>query len=426
MYKNVIIPYTPRNWQREVYKKLKRFNVLVVHRGAGKSVFAAAVLGRKMLSGPADAEYAYVLPHRNQAERNIWDTLKRLYENVPGVTLNNTTLVLRMPNGSKLHVLGADNPDSLRGLHLHGMVLDEYSEMHVNTWGTVRPMLTNHKGWVIWIGTPKGRNAFFDKYQEATDSANDKNWFGTKMRWQDTGALDEEEIELARQTMAPHEFEQEMECSFNAAITGSYYGEAIDKIHEAGQIGGHVQFNPEYPVHTAWDLGIRDKMSVWFFQKVFNHETLEFDIHLIDYQEESGLGFSDWVTILQTRASTLGYRYHMHYAPHDTRNRELGTGITRLEAAANIGLQFDIVPPHQVMDGIYLVRKHMPQCHFNLERCGQGLEHLRAYRAKVDRNGMALGPLHDEASHCADAFRYLMAGAFAVIPEIQDIDTFGW
>lgn len=425
MIQEVVIPFIPRTWQRSVFKKLKRFNVLVVHRGAGKSILAAAILGRKMLTGPSNAEYAYILPYRNQSERNIWDPMKRMYENVPGVSFNNSTLVMRFPNGSKLHVLGADNPDSLRGLHLHFMVFDEYSEMPEATWDTCRPMLTNHKGGALWIGTPKGRNAFFDKYQQSIDP-NSLNWFGIKLGWQDTDALDIEEIEAVRKEMLPYMFAQELECSFDAAITGSYYGAALDKIHQNNQIGGHIKFNPEQPVHTAWDLGIRDAMSVWFFQRIYNHETKDHNIVLIDYQEETGLGFGDWVQILEARSSELGYRYGMHLAPHDTRNRELATGITRLEAAGQLGLHFDIAPNIAVIDGIHLVRKHLPNCYFDLDRTTEGLSHLRAYRAKIDKNGMGLGPLHDNASHCADAFRYLMCGLFVETPEMQRTQVIGW
>lgn len=414
MFQTVTIPYKPRRWQKKLHKKLKRFNVLVFHRGAGKSIFALNQLSKKMLTGPAYAEYAYILPHRNQAERNVWDPLKRYTDMIPGVTYNNSTLVMRMPNGSKLHILGADNPDSLRGLHLHGMILDEYSEMSPETWDVVYPMTTNHQAWVIWIGTPKGRNNFFEKFQEATDPANSDEWFGELMGWQDTGVFTEKEISIARKTMLPHKFSQEMECSFNAAITGSYYGDALDKLQTAKQIGGHIKFNPEYAVNTAWDLGIRDKMAVWFYQLIPVVNENRYEIRVIDYEEQSGYGFADWATILKNRSESCGYRYGRHYAPHDIANKELGNGISRMDAAAGYGINFIKVASHGVMDGIHLVRKHLEHVTFDLDRVSLGLEHLRAYRAKRDRNGMGLGPLHDEASHCADAFRYLIIGLFTV------------
>lgn len=408
----VKIPYRPRQWQKDLHKKLKRFNVLVIHRGGGKSIFAINELNKKILTGPADAEYVYLLPQKNQAERNLWKAIKHYTSVIPGIKYNNVTLSVDYPNGAKLHILGAEDPESLRGLHVHGMVLDEYSEMHVDTWDVVYPMTTNHSAWVIWIGTPKGRNGLFQKFQEATDESNSEHWFGIKMGYSDTNALKPEEVELARKTMADHKFAQEMECSFNAAITGSYYGSLLDEALAEKRISSVPLFNPNYAVHTAWDLGIRDKMSVWFYQLIPNFENNNMDIHLIDYEEQSGYGFPDWANILRNRSSEIGYQYGNHWAPHDTRNRELGNGISRLESAAQLGINFNIVAGHSPMDGIDLVRKHLKRCKFDLSRCSEGLEHLRAYRAKKDRNGMGLGPLHDNASHCADAFRYLMVGLF--------------
>ena len=412
--KEVIIPYRPRVWQKELHKKLKRFNVLVIHRGGGKTHFAVNETVKKMLTGPENADYVYIFPFRNQAERTVWDIVKYYTNMIPGVTYNNSTLVMRLPNGSKLTVLGADNPDSLRGLHVHGMVLDEYSEMQNDTWDVVYPMTTTHKAWVIWIGTPKGRNNFFQKYQESIDESNQENWFGIKMGYQDTNLFPPEEINLAKKTMAPHMFEQEMNCSFNSAITGSYYGKILDDLLSKHQISSKYKFDPNYAVHTAWDLGIRDKMVVWFFQLIPNFEKSRFNIMVIDYEEQSGFSFGDWARILHNRSSTLGYRYGTHWAPHDIANRELATGISRLDAAASVGINFTMVARHQQMDGIHLVRKHLHQCYFDLDRTDIGLERLRAYKAKTDRNGMGLGPLHDEASHAADAFRYLVVGLFTV------------
>ena len=425
MLQTVIIPYKPRPWQKDLHRKIKRFNVLVFHRGAGKSIFALNELVKKMLSGPSFAEYAYILPHRNQAERNVWDPLKRYTEMIPGVTYNNSTLVMRMPNGSKLNILGADNPESLRGLHLHGLILDEYSEMHPDTWDIVYPMTTNHEAWVIWIGTPKGRNHFFDKYQEAIDPANSEEWMGMLMGYKDTKIFSEKEIAIARKTMLPHKFAQEMECSFNAAITGSYYGDYLDKLQAEHKIGGHINLDPNYAIRTAWDIGIRDKMAVWFFQLIPVVSEKRFEIRVIDYEEQSGYGFQDWVSILKNRTDECGYRYGRHYAPHDIANRELGTGISRLDAAAGYGIHFTKVSSHGVMDGIHLVRKHLPHATFNLDRVSLGLEHLRAYRAKKDRNGMGLGPLHDDASHCADAFRYLIVGLFTVQETVGEMPVMG-
>ena len=131
------------------------------------------------------------------------------------------------------------------------------------------------------------------------------------MGWEQTGVFTEKEIAIARKTMLPHKFAQEMECSFNAAITGSYYGDALDKLQANQKIGGHIKFDPNYAVHTAWDLGIRDKMAVWFYQLIPVVVEKRFEIRVIDYEEQSGYGFADWAQILKNRSNECGYRSNL-------------------------------------------------------------------------------------------------------------------
>jgi hypothetical protein len=209
---NIVIDYTPRDWQRELHDHLKRFNVIVCHRGGGKSIFCMNELIRRAMTGKPYGEYAYVLPFKIQAQRNVWEPLKRFLAPIPNLYLNNNRLEAVLPNGAKLMVLGADDPDRLRGIHLSGLVLDEFADMAESLWGVVVPMLTNHSAWVIFIGTPRGKNSFYQKYMESQLPENKDSWLGVYLPYTATNCLKDSEIEMARRTMSADFFAQEMEC----------------------------------------------------------------------------------------------------------------------------------------------------------------------------------------------------------------------
>lgn len=412
MFDVITIPYEPREWQAKIHANLKRFNVLVIHRGAGKSILATQELLKGAITGPDNAIYLYILPQLNQARRNVWEPLKRFLENLEKqglVSFNNSSLEATFWNGAKIILLGADNPESLRGLHVHGVVLDEFADMHPETWTAVRPMTTNHKAWVIWIGTPKGENRFFEFYEKAKDPTR-ANWYHSLQTWQDTGALDESEIEEVRRDFTPEAFAQEMECSFNAALVGAYYANALGQLDRDKKILRDPKDNPyreDLPVHTAWDLGIADSMTVWWFQLIGDK------INVLRYEEGSNMGFPEWKERLDAvqkayQDKNKAFRYGLHWAPHDIKQRELSSGATRLEQAARLGIQFRQTPNVGLMDGIILTRENIKKVTFYEPECKDGLKSLRHYSAKTNNSGMDTGPKHDWASHGADAFRYLM------------------
>ena len=407
--RQIIIPYTPRRWQMEMHQKLKRHNVLVVHRGGGKSVFAQNELIRRALSGPSRAEYVYLLPLRNQAQRNVWLPFKRFTDPIPYVKYNNATLEITLPNEAKIMVLGSDDPEKLRGLHLHGIVMDEYADMHPNIERAIMPMLTNHKGWTMYIGTPKGHNQFYRRYLDSQNTAWQDEWFGDILPHWKTKALAESEIESQRRILSPEEFGQEFECSFEAALVGAYYGRCLEEAREAHRISDVKLYRDDLEVNTAWDLGIRDRMAVWFFQ------LRDRDINFIDYEEHSNWGFPEWAEVIRQKERNYGFRYGCHIAPHDIKNRELGSGISRLESAEQVGISFEQCPKQDVMDGIELVRRHLPRCRFHSVMCADGLEALSMYRAKVDKAGQGLGPEHSIYSHAADSLRYAITHIVQVL-----------
>ena len=273
------IPYQPRRDQKTLHSELKRFNVIVCHRRFGKTVFAInEVIAKALTNKRLRPQYAYIAPLKKQAKAIAWDYLKQYVGHLPNVAFNETELRCDLPNGAKIYILGADNPDGLRGIYLDGVVLDEVAQMPMSIWGqVVRPTLADRKGWAIFIGTPKGTNYFYELYKRATK---EEDWYSHMFKASETGVLDQVELDAMRRELSEDEYQQELECSFTAAVTGTYYGKIINGLQQAKQIRP-LPADPNIPVVTAWDLGINDKTAIWFVQHIAG------EIRVIDYYENS-------------------------------------------------------------------------------------------------------------------------------------------
>jgi hypothetical protein len=212
----VDLGFRPRSWQAEFYRKRRRFNALVVHRRGGKTLLAIMLLIDEALRCPkALGRFAYVAPELKQAKAIAWDYLKLTAAKVPGSTRNESELWVEFPNGARIRIFGADNPDSLRGAYWDGVVLDEVAQMKPEVWGEViRPALGDRQGWALFIGTPKGINLFSEIYFRALD---DPEWHAGLYRWDQTGALSDSEIDAMRGDMSAQQWRQEMECDFAAS-----------------------------------------------------------------------------------------------------------------------------------------------------------------------------------------------------------------
>lgn len=414
----VVIPYRPRPLQRELHDSLDRFNVIVCHRRFGKTVFAInEAIKAAFTTQHKNPRIAYIAPLYKQAKAVAWDYLKEFTETVPGRVVNESELRVDFAHGARIQLFGGDSPDSLRGIYLDLVVLDEYAQMSPRLWSEIiRPTLSDRKGKAIFIGTPRGHNQFYELYRDAQSQ---DGWKVVIHRASDTGIVDAEELQSARSAMTEAEYEQEYECSWQAAIRGAYYGKLIADAESAGRVG-NVPHDSTEKVETWWDLGVGDSTAIWFVQRVGQ------EVRVIDYYEMTGEGLPHYAQILDKK----GYLYSRHIAPHDIRVRELGSGKSRLEIAQSLGIGFDIAPQQSVDDGIQAVRAMIPRCWFDSAKCKQGLESLRQYRAEYDDRLRTFRsrPLHDWSSHAADAFRY---GAVSPAPSVYVDDYYeprvmGW
>lgn len=394
------IPYKPREHQLKVHELLegKRFAVVVAHRRFGKTVAALNHLIREaVLNEKETPRYAYIAPTYGQAKRVAWDYLVK-YTTPLGGTNNISELRVDFW-GRRIQLYGSDNPDSLRGQYFDGVIIDEVGDQNPKIWtDIVRPALTDRKGWCLFIGTPKGHNHF----KELRDRAEkEEGWGLLEFKASETGVVDEVELKAARNEMGEDKYRQEFECSFDAAVEGSYYGQILNELEDKK----HMQEIPREELSrtfTAWDLGMGDSTSIWVAQLVGT------EVRLIDYYENHGVGLDHYVKWIKDN----DYLKAEHILPHDVRVRELGTGKSRMEMLEEAGLEVKIAPRMGLDDGIQAVRRLLPRCWFNVPKVQTGLNCLRNYRRDYDEKRKIFyeRPLHDWSSHGSDSFRYLALG----------------
>lgn len=398
--RSVVIPYAPRRAFLPYHATNKRWRVIVAHRRAGKTVATINHLIRSALTCPLpEPRAAYIAPLYRQAKDVAWTYLKRFALVIPGAEANESELRVDLPNGGRVRLYGADNPDGMRGIYLDDCVLDEAADMRPRVLPEIiRPALSDRKGSLTAIGTPRGHNEFHALWQTAQ---NDNEWYGVMLRASETGLVDADELASARKMMTPEQYEQEYECSFEAAIQGAYWGREMAQAEREGRICD-VPVDLEQPVYTAWDLGRRDATAIWFFQVLFG------GIHVVDYYESFGVGAPHYAKVVLDKPYKLG----SCLVPHDAKVVEWGTDRTRIEALQRMGLNPELVPDHGLMDGINAARLTIPMVKFDREKCTEGLEALRQYRADFDEEKKVFKkePRHDWASHGADAWRYLSIG----------------
>lgn len=398
--REIIVSYVPRKIFLPYHARTERFSVGVAHRRAGKTVAKInELIKRAILLDKPEGRYAYIAPLFGQAKDVAWTYLKRYAEPLLASPPSESELRVDLLNGARIRLYGADNPDRLRGLYLDGVVLDEFADMHPAIWGEViRPALSDRQGWASFIGTPKGRNAFWEMYDRAKS---DPEWFTYILRASETGILPQTELEAARRDMTPEQYEQEFECSFEAAILGAYFGREMADAERSGRIKPALPRIEGAPVHTAWDLGNGDHMAIWCFQVGAG------EIRIIDFLQSYGYDMVKYCADLDARG------YHgIDHVPHDARVKSMETSRTRIETLISLGRKPQLVPNHYEEDGINAARLTFPRCWFDADNCKDGLEALRQFRAEYDEKARTFKdtPKKDWAKHPADAFRYLCMG----------------
>jgi hypothetical protein len=405
--------------QREIHTLAARtrFLVVVAHRQFGKTTVGInECLDAVLFSAQERPRAAYVCPFRSQAKAVAWESLKALCRVIPGVEFNETELRTDFPAGGRIVLAGADNADALRGNYFDLVVLDEFAFMEPRVWPEIlRPTLSSRNGRAIFIGTPFGRNHFFDLF---THAATLPEWGRVRYQASTSAVLSAAELASATRSMSAEQFAQEYECEWTAVMDGSIYGKALDLMEKDGRLG-HIPHHAGVDVHTSWDIGYGDATAIWFAQ------TIGPAVHLIDYYEASGAGIEHYIRILREKSERFGYRYGRHYGPHDTLAGSIQTGRSLADIAREAGLTFTVVKRGPIETGINETRKLLEVAWVDGAKCQRGVEALQAYRRTWNEQLRMFSekPVHDWASHACDA---LGTGAVGGLAQAQAFVTPTW
>ena len=401
--------YYPRPYQRPVWEAItyhkKKSMVCVWHRRAGKDLTGLCIMINEMVKRVGI--YYYLMPTYAQGKKIIWDGMD--YEGIKFLarfppqlirSKNSSEMKIELVNGSLFQVIGTDNVDSLVGTNPVGCIFSEYSIQDPTAYKYLKPILMQNDGWALFLYTPRGHNHGFDLYEMAQE---EENWFCERLTIDDTKAYTEKQIaqEVREGIMDEELIQQEYYCSFEGYLQGSYFSKQLHEAEKEGRITT-VPHERNIPVNTYWDLGIGDATAIWFMQQVGK------ELRMIDYYETSGEGLPYFVKYLRDKP----YNYGRHYAPHDIRVRELGSGRSREETARSLGLPFQVIPKIAIDDGIHALRLIFNRLWFDKVKCKDGLNALRQYHKEFDdkRGEFKSKPFHDWSSHAADALRGFAVG----------------
>lgn len=409
--------WDPRPYQLPLWRYLENGGLradVAAHRRWGKDDVALHWTACAAMQRPG--VYWHLLPEAAQARKAIWTAVnphtgkKRIDEAFPPAIRarkHEQEMLIELKSGAIWQVLGSDNYDSLVGSPPVGVVLSEWALARPEAWTYLRPILAENGGWALFIWTPRGRNHATRAFDAR---ALDPAWFTMKSMATKTGVFTAEQLEREKAELISENgaedgeamFRQEYLVDFDAATPGAYYASLVKTAEDEGRIGP-VPYDPALKVDTAWDLGIDDYTAIWFFQQSGQQ------VRCIDYFETSGEGLQ---SIVGQAIASRPYVYGTHHLPHDVMVRELGAaGRSRFETLSGLGLvNINVGVAADPEDRINASRALIPVTWFDAERCATGLLRLRSYRKRWNRSLSAYtGPLHDSASHGADAF-----GEFAV------------
>jgi phage terminase large subunit len=393
----------------------------IAHRRWGKDEIALSATCE--LAHQRPASYWHCLPEYEQGRKALWDAInahtgkRRIDEAFPPEireSKDEQKMFIKLKCGSTWQIIGSDRYDATVGAGVAGIVYSEWALANPSAWAYHRPMLEENNGWAAFITTPRGRNHAKAMYDMAATSP---RWFAEISTVHDTGSLSPDQLDeslkeyiaLYGQDLGQAQFDQEYLCSFNAAILGAFYAREMLAVRNEGRIAEIVPI-PGQPVHRAWDIGVRDDTSIWWFQVVGTK------VHILDCYTASGVGVDHYAEIVHAKPYMAG----TDFVPHDAKVKEWGTGRTRVEAMQALHLKPQLVALAGKLDGIQAARSTLARCIFHPRTEEKGIAALEQYRREWDdeKKTFRANEVHDWTSHLADAFRYL-AMAWRTIPVVN-------
>lgn len=396
-----ILQYEPRPQFVPFHNRVERWASLNTHRRAGKTV----ALANDLIYGALQCrqrkpQLAYIGPTYTQAKRIAWQYLKDYAEPYLARPPQESELKLTLKNEAVLFVLGADNPDALRGMYLDGTVNDEYAFWRPSVFSQViRPALSDRNGWSVFASTPKGKNVFYDVHVDPKNQQNPKDWFKMTLKASTSGIINLSELDQLRRSMDAEEFAQEYECSFDAALKGAIYASEVNELFSEGRVKSGL-FDPNLPTDIVFDLGFTDA-TVCIYWQVDPRTQVR---RIIRVRCTTGTDIFYHIAAIHNFPGEIGNVY----LPHDAKAKNLQTGKSIVEQFLSEGVQPKIVPNHKIRDGISAARKVFPSVEIDADDTEDLVEALKTYRREwnEDLGIFSERPVHDWSSHYCDAFRY--------------------
>lgn len=414
---NISLPnqWNARSYQQPLMQHMfiggteRKRSVCIWHRRAGKDscCLNLGAVATQMRVGTV----WHMLPTLKQGRKAIWDGIDKqgrrmidqAFPHEIRAATNNSEMKITLKNGSVWQVVGSDNYDSLVGTNPVGVIFSEYSISDPAAWDYIRPILAENDGWAMFIYTPRGKNHGKKLYDMALGNP---KWYTSLLTVDDTfrddgtPVISAESVNEEREAgMSEEKVQQEFYCSWDSGMEGAFYTKELKAAEDGGRIG-MFPWDPTKPCQTFWDIGYRDQTSIIITQRGNDGKPILID-HIVDRNKP--LDF--YVRALKE----TGYVFDEHWGPHDFANTDWTTGKTRVEMAANLGINVEIVPKLSIEDGIDASRAMLRVCRFNEAKTGRLLDGLAAYRREWDDNNQRFRdkPLHDWASDISDSFRYL-------------------
>ena len=432
------------NWAQErLYKDIWYMNVILKARQLGISTFICMLFLDRCLFNPNKA--AGIIAHTREDAQHMFRRVKFAYDLLPKqiknfITCDNdTSEMLNFSNGSSIRIGTSLRSSTFQYLHISefGKICAKFPEKAEEI--VTGSLNTVAAGQYTFIeSTAEGREGYFYDICKAAQARKNQKlselefkfhffpWWGDDSYRsgsclpmdQDTLDyfdhlknlninLDEQQKNwyVARRSTQGENMRREYPStpdeSWEQSNEGRYYYKLISTARAEKRIG-FIPYDPQLPVNTAWDLGYNDSNAIWYFQIQGN------EIRIIDYDEGSGESLAHWLGIVKSKE----YIYDKHIGPHDIMVHEYSSGMTRQASARKMG--FNIIPAQKVeiIPGIDAVRNILNRCWFDEEKCSKGIKALENYKKDWDdRNGCWRSqPLHNWASHGADAFRTLATG----------------
>ncbi len=398
----------------------------IAHRRWGKDEIALGATCE--LAHKRTASYWHCLPEYEQGRKALWDAInahtgnRRIDEAFPPEireSKDEQKMFIKLKVGSTWQIIGSDRYDATVGAGVAGIVYSEWALANPSAWAYHRPMLEENAGWAAFITTPRGRNHAHAMYQMAKDNP---RWFAEVSSVHHTGALSPDQlsetmteyIALYGEDMGRAQFAQEYECSFTASILGAFYAREMAAVRAEERVDEGVEAILGQPVHRAWDIGVRDDTSIWWFQVV------GLQVFVLDCYTASGVGLDHYAAIVEQKRQEHGWRDGFDFVPHDAKIKEWGSGRTRVETMLTYRLNPQLVTNAGKQDGINAARQTLARCVFHPRCEDPGLSALEQYRREWDDEKKAFkeSEVRDWTTHLADAFRYL-ALAWRKVPAEQ-------